>query len=136
MASGHETVVTLAQIEMTKRGARLFKNAMGMGFVGRVIEEYDDSAGHIVTLKGATRVRFGVQNPGGSDLVGWRPLVITPEMVGMTVAQFVACECKTEGYATASKEQKNFLGQVAAFGGVAVIARRDGQGVRFEDVEP
>jgi hypothetical protein len=137
MAAEHETVETLAMLEMTKRGARVFKNAMGQGFAGAVVEEYNDSAGHIVTLKGARRVRYGVQNPGGSDLIGWRPLAVTPEMVGYTVAQFVACECKTEGYKSASKEQKTFLAAVAQSGGVAVIARRDKEGrVRFEDVEP
>jgi hypothetical protein len=135
MAAEHETVETLAMLELSKRGARVFKNAMGMGFAGQVTEEYPSSAGQIVTLKGARRVRYGVQNPGGSDLIGWRPLVITPEMVGLTVAQFVACECKTKSYNTASKEQKTFLAAVSRSGGVAIIARREGDGVGFEDVE-
>ena len=134
MADKHETVVTLAQLVMTKRGARLFKNQMGAGFAGKVCEEYDDSSGHVVTLAKARRLRFGVCNPGGSDLIGWRPLKISASMVGQTVAQFVACECKTEGYKTASEEQKQFLGQVALNGGLAVIARREGDGVSFEEV--
>ena len=135
MAAEHETVSAMAQIAMTKRGARVFANSMGMGIVGTVVEEYNDSGGHIITQRGARRVRFGVCNPGGSDLLGWRPLVITEGMVGQTVAQFVAVECKTKAYNKASKDQKNFLAQVARAGGVAVIARREGDGVTFDEVE-
>jgi hypothetical protein len=137
MAKGHETVVAYAMMRLSKMGARVFKNAQGQAFAGRVVEEYEDSAGHCVTLAGARRLRFGVCNPGGSDLIGWRPIEITREMVGQTLAQFVAVECKTDGYSTASKEQKQFLGEVAKAGGVAVIARREGEdAVSFEEIEP
>lgn len=137
MAAEHETVVALAQVEMTKRGARVFKNAMGQGYVGKLSGDYESSAGHVMEILGARRVTFGVCNPGGSDLIGWRPLRIMPGDVppeGLLVAQFVACECKTAGYNTASKDQKQFLSQVALAGGVAVIARREGDAVSFEDV--
>lgn len=51
-------------------------------------------------------VRFGLANDTkrlnehlkSSDLVGWRRLPITPEMVGSIVAQFVSLECKHEGW--------------------------------------
>ena len=135
MAAKHETVLRLAQVKLSALGARLFRNEMGQGFVGRVLEEYDDSAGHLVTLLGARRVKYGVCNPGGSDLIGWRPLRITEGMVGQTVAQFVAVECKTESYKTLSPEQKQFVAQVVRSGGVALIARRDGDGVSLEEVE-
>lgn len=136
MAKGHETVVELVRLKLSAMGARLFKNAMGLGFAGSVAEEYEDSSGHVVTLRGARRVKFGVCNPGGSDLIGWRPLKISSGMVGQTVAQFVAVECKTPAYNRASEEQRNFLSQVARSGGVAMIARREGDdGVSFEEIE-
>jgi len=135
MAAEHETVATLAQIVMSKRGARLFKNPMGQGIVGTVVEEYNDSGGHIITQRGARRIRFGVQNPGGSDLIGWRPLKITEGMIGQTVAQFIAVECKTPAYNKASKDQKIFLSQVKKSGGLALIARREGDdGVIFDEL--
>jgi predicted nucleic acid-binding protein len=47
-------------------------------------------------------------------------------MVGQTIAQFVAVECKTERYRRTTEEQDNFLGQVAVSGGAAYLARGDG----------
>lgn len=66
-------------------------------------------------------VHFGLCR-GSSDLIGWTPVEITPEMVGQTVAVFTAVEVKTpKGRAT--KEQKNFIEQVRSAGGLAGVAR-------------
>lgn len=71
--------------------------------------------------QGNRTVHFGLCR-GSSDLIGWTPTVITPEMVGQTVAVFTAIEVKTpKGRAT--KEQKNFIDQVKNAGGIAGIAR-------------
>jgi len=137
MAGKHEIIVELVRMLMTQKGARVFKNAMGTGFVGQVINEYDDSVGHVIVLRNARRITFGVQNPGGSDLIGWRSVKITPEMVGQDVAQFVAVECKTPEYNKASPKQKLFLAAVVRNGGAAMIARRMGEdGIEFEDIHP
>ena len=64
------------------------------------------------------------------DLVGWRRVVVTPEMVGRDIAVFVGIEGKTPGTRT-TPEQRNFLQQIARWGGEAKIAREDG----FEEVE-
>lgn len=135
MAAEHSTVLALAEIALSAEGARSFRNEMGVGFVGKYAGEYDSSAGHVIEVLGGRRVTYGVQNPGGSDLIGWRPRIIEPWMLGLRIAQFLACECKTQGYDRASEEQKQFLGEVYRAGGVALIARRDGDGVRFEEVE-
>ena len=136
MAANHETVLKLAQMILTKRGWRLFSNPMGQGFVGKVVEEYESSAGHVVTLSCARRIPFGVCSPGGSDGIGWRPVKITADMAGQTIAQFVAVECKTPGYKYASKEQKNFLAQVVRAGGLALLATREGEaGVIFDELQ-
>jgi len=135
MAQGHETILKLAQMILSKRGWRLFSNPMGQGFVGKVIEEYESSGGHVVTLTHARRLPFGVCNPGGSDGIGWRQVKITADMVGQIIAQFVAVECKTDAYKTASKDQKNFLAQVIRAGGLALMATREGDdGVIFDEI--
>jgi hypothetical protein len=67
-------------------------------------------------------VRFGVGNPGGSDLIGVTPVLITPEMVGQTIGVFTAIEVKTcKGRAT--PDQLRFIDAVKAKGGIAGIAR-------------
>jgi hypothetical protein len=124
MAGSHEAVLTLALVEATKRGWRLFKNAIGLGFVGRVSEEYESTAGHVVELIGARRVKFGVCNPGGFDALGWQTVRVTPDMVGMRLAVFVAVDAKTQGYPDMSSDQKNFAREVVKAGGVAIVSRR------------
>lgn len=75
---------------------------------------YRDETGRVI--------RYGVGNPGGSDLIGWTPVTITPDMVGRTVAVFTAVEVKTpKGKPT--EAQINFLHQVKQSGGIAGIAR-------------
>jgi len=125
MAAEHENVLTLALIKATEYGFRLFKNAMGLGYVGKLTKSYRDSfAGEIVTIEKARRVKFGVCNPGGFDLIGWQTVKITADMAGMRLAVFTAIDGKTEGYATMSKDQRNFARELIKAGGSAIIARR------------
>lgn len=60
--------------------------------------------------------------PGSSDLICLRRLIITPEMVGQTVAQFVAIEVKVPGKGP-EPAQRTFIDNVAQAGGVAGVAR-------------
>lgn len=69
-----------------------------------------------------TFVRYGVGNPGGSDLIGLRSVTITPEMVGQQIGQFVALEIKTPT-GRATEQQQRFLAMVRSLGGLAGIAR-------------
>jgi hypothetical protein len=67
-------------------------------------------------------VQFGVASPGGSDLIGYRQVVIGPEHVGRTMAVFTAVEVKSAvGRATA--EQRAFIQHVKQAGGIAGVVR-------------
>jgi hypothetical protein len=67
-------------------------------------------------------VQFGVASPGGSDLIGYRQMVIGPEHVGRTMAVFTAVEVKSAtGRATA--EQRAFIHHVKQAGGIAGVVR-------------
>lgn len=82
-------------------GARIFRNNTG--------------------FDAKNKVRYGLV-VGSSDLIGWKSVTITPDMVGQQVAVFVALEVKTpKGRAT--DEQKNFVNVVNAAGGKAAIVR-------------
>ena len=65
-------------------------------------------------------VRYGLC-PGSSDLIGFRTVVITPDMVGQRVAIFAAVEVKDRGRVT--DQQQAFLNLVQQAGGIAGVAR-------------
>ena len=65
---------------------------------------------------------FGVGSPGGSDLIGYRKVTVTPEMVGQEIAQFAAVEVKTPK-GRVRPEQQQFIEHIRSAGGIAGIAR-------------
>lgn len=82
-------------------------------------------------------VRYGLANESkamnahvkSSDFIGFTPVVITPDMVGSTVAVFTAIEAKEEGYKPSGvkqikhyEAQQRFCEMVSGFGGIAGIA--------------
>lgn len=70
-------------------------------------------------------VQFGL-HPGSADLIGWKSVTITPDMVGQRVAVFVSLECKTET-GKVKPDQINWLQQVNAAGGIAAVVRGDAE---------
>ena len=66
-------------------------------------------------------IRYGLL-PGSGDLIGWRSVVITPDMVGQRFAQFMSIEVKTPK-GTVRPEQQVWADNVRKAGGIAVIAR-------------
>ena len=79
-----------------------------------------NNTGALVDRQGRL-VRFGLCR-GSSDLIGLRSLEITPELMGLRIAQFVALEIKTPGGAV-RPEQRAFLHTVGQLGGVAAVCR-------------
>jgi len=69
-------------------------------------------------------IRYGIANPGGSDLIGWTPVEITPDMVGKRIAIFTALEVKTTT-GRPTKEQLAFIEAVKRAGGIAEIVRSE-----------
>lgn len=70
-------------------------------------------------------VTFGLF-PGSGDLIGWRTIVITPEMVGQRIAQFTSIEVKKPSARTDKKraeDQRNWRETVNDAGGIAIEAR-------------
>jgi hypothetical protein len=79
-------------------------------------------------------VRYGIANDSkqlgdrlkSGDLIGWRPVIITPDMVGTVIAQIVSVECKAEGWKPrendeAYQAQKRWADLVNSEGGYAVF---------------
>lgn len=80
---------------------------------------------------------FGMTNgkplKGASDLCGWTTVRITPQMVGRDVAVFTAIETKRSKGGRVSTEQKNFINQVNAAGGIAGVASSPEQATAIID---
>jgi hypothetical protein len=66
-------------------------------------------------------VQFGLCK-GSADLIGWRTVTITPDMVGQQMAIFASIEVKTPT-GKLRPEQKQWLTVVQASGGIAGVAR-------------
>lgn len=97
-------------IRASQLGARLFRNQVG-----------------VYELKDGRYLTSGLC-VGSSDLIGWTPVVITPEMIGRTLAVFTAVETKRLKK-DATDKQADFISAVVAAGGIAGVARS------VEDVE-
>jgi hypothetical protein len=101
--SDEQRVQNQIRLDLGRGPVRLWRNNTGA---------LKDAAGRLV--------RYGLC-PGSSDLIGLRQVVVTPDMVGQTLAVFTAIEVKDRGRATA--EQEAFLQAVATLGGMAGVAR-------------
>lgn len=111
--------VTQQQIllELGSGDCRLFRQNVGQAWAGRVI----DRTPQRLVLADPRPLHAGLCK-GSSDIIGWRSVVITPDMVGQRVATFVALEVKSQGGRLTS-EQRNFLVAIDDHGGLAGIAR-------------
>lgn len=109
------------RLEAAQKGIRIFRNNVGM---------LKDESGR--------PVRFGLANDSpainkvlkSSDLIGLRPVTVTPEMIGRTLGVFVAREVKSPGwrYAATEREQAQlrFINLVSSLGGDAAFATGPG----------
>lgn len=66
-------------------------------------------------------VQFGLAR-GSADLIGWRTIVVTPDMVGQRIAVFTSLEIKTPTGRLAPT-QRAWMGAVLKAGGIAGVAR-------------
>jgi hypothetical protein len=102
---------------------RLFRNSVGLGYVGRAVFPSTGQFPGAVVIRPFRKVHFGLR-PGSADLVGWKTVTITPDMVGKKVAVFLSIETKSET-GTLDDEQLNWLRQVQSHGGIAAMAKTE-----------
>lgn len=114
-------VQSVVRIEAVKKGMRLWRNNVGALLDGRGVP-----------------VRYGLANDSkqlnvvckSGDLIGWRPVLITPAMVGGKIAQFVSRECKRPGWSYSATEhekaQLKWAELVARDGGDAKFCTGEG----------
>jgi hypothetical protein len=106
MANAETTLQQQIRLAVGSRSdLRLFRNQVG--------SLPDPRTGRLVT--------FGLAR-GSADLIGWRTITVTPEMVGQRLAVFTSIEVKTPT-GRLRPEQQAWLGVVRSAGGVAGVVR-------------
>lgn len=116
-ATGSEAAVQQTiRLEASQAGCRLWRNNVG-AVDGLRYGLANDSPAMNARLK-------------SSDLIGIRPVVITPAMVGRTIGQFMAREVKRPGWVfrgdARERAQLAFLTLVWSMGGDACFANNRG----------
>lgn len=106
------------------RDAVLFRNNVGQTWAGKSTQfkrrclvpvEPGD-----VLVHNARPLHAGLCK-GSSDLIGWRSITITPDMVGQQIAVFCAVEVK-DGRGRPTKEQVHFINTLIKAGGLGCVA--------------
>ena len=82
---------------------------------------YRNNCGSLPDPRTGRLVTFGLAR-GSADLIGWRTITITPDMVGQQLAVFTSIEVKTPT-GRIRQEQQAWLDTVQTAGGIAGIAR-------------
>lgn len=106
-------------------GLRIFRNNVGQAWAGKGLtlkpgQVYRAQGGERVIIQ-PRPVAFGLFK-GSGDGVGWLSRIITSDMVGSRIAQFLSVETKA-GEGTAAEDQKTWHENVKRAGGVSVITK-------------
>lgn len=122
MSKTETEVQKKCQLEASIIGARLWRNNVG-----------------VLKNEKGTPIRFGLGNETkeqnqamkSADLIGIKSVLITEDMVGSTIGQFVARECKKESWKPGEdpkreKAQLNFLEFINSMGGDACFVKEEG----------
>ena len=99
-------------------GRRLFRNNVGFAWQSNRTRKVP---GVGLMLLDPRPIHFGL-HVGSHDLIGIQPVVITQEMVGRTIGQFVSVEVKV-GRGKQTDEQRRWGEMIAVCGGLVIEGR-------------
>lgn len=115
-------------------GVRSFRNNVALAAAGQIewIKRQQTvtlRAGDAI-VRNARPLHAGLVK-GSGDLIGWKAVRVTNEMVGMQLAVFMSVEVKDGTKAKTSEQQTTWRDAVNSFGGIAIIARSEAEAVEF-----
>ena len=94
---------------------RVWRNTVGTAWMGPCV-----NIGGKMYIKPVRKIVFGLC-PGSADLIGFKSVTITKDMVGKKAAVFLGVEVKQPGE-KAKNIQDDWLKMVREFGGIGVVA--------------
>lgn len=93
----------------------LFPNPVGKGYVGKCVSFKNG----VAVIENARIVDFGLF-PGSPDDVGWRSIIVTPDLVGKRIAIAVGFEYKKKK-GQRRKKQKDTIKKMQEWGCIAAF---------------
>lgn len=127
-------ILKILMLKLSKCGVVIFRNNVGTGWIGKVHRVTKPVLVHInnapiylssgdIVIKDPRPLNAGLFN-GSSDLIGWKTIEVTPEMVGKKLAVFTSIEGKKHN-GRISPTQAVWIQNVRNAGGIAGVARTD-----------
>jgi len=117
------SITSQVMINESKNGIKLFRNHRGKAWQGK--SSYSKER-KIVIIENPRFFEFGLY-PGAGDLIGWKEVIITPEMIGKKMAIFTSEEIKSVNDVI-SKDQQKWHDIVRMSGGISKIAKEQKNG--------
>jgi len=114
------SIQKLVRLRLSDLGAKMFRINVGTAWTGEKIIRQKNGD---ILIKKPRPFRSGVPK-GYPDLSGWKPTIVTQEMVGSLISVFTVVEVKS-GTGKLTKEQQCFHDGVLADGGIAIVARSE-----------
>ena len=111
-------------VKLSREGFRLFRNNVGKGWTGESIyycewqEKITVNIGDVI-IRAARRIHYGLLK-GSGDLIGYKTVKITEDMVGKEIAVFASVEQKVKRRKR-TKEQTDWDAQVQRAGGISIL---------------
>lgn len=133
MGIAESNITKKAMKAVSRLGTRIFRVGNGLAWAGKAIrlttgKAYIAQDGDIL-IKHGYPLKMGLIN-GSGDCIGWHPITVTPEMVGMQIAVFLNLEAKTAD-GRVEEDQTNFIRVVRAAGGIAGVFRSPEEAVEL-----
>ena len=126
MSASEGNVQSRTLLAAVGRAMRFFRNNRGA---------FEDKTGRWIRYGLANDSKVRGKQLRAADLIGWRRIIITQDMVGKQIAQFASVECKPEGWQPpnpGTKEYEHYEGQLLW---AELVNREGGYAVFVSDPE-
>jgi hypothetical protein len=106
MTASESNVQSRTLLAAVHKAFRFFRNNRGA---------FEDKTGRWIRYGLANDSKTRGKQLRAADLIGWRRVTVTQDMVGKVIAQFASAECKPEGWTPpnpGTKEYEHYEGQL------------------------